>query len=385
MMNTLEQKIYEVIARAVDNHEAAGYNVLIRKDGEQIAYAEAGYANIAEKKPIARDSIFRLYSQSKPITSAAVMILIQRGLLDLFDPIETFLPGFADAKVVQADGTIKPAARGVNVQDLLNMQAGLAYPDADRAGQYVAELFIKNQELIAQGGGMTTVELANAMGALPLTFEPGSSFRYSTCADILGAVVEVVSGKPFAQFLKDELFEPLGMEDTGFWVPAEKQDRFVTAYKRVDGGLTEYHQQHLCVGIYDREPAFASGGAGLVSTLDDYARFAEMLLRGGELDGERILHPATVAWMTKPQLLLDNFWGSLPGHGYGKLMRVCVDPGRAPGIARLGEYGWDGWLGTYFANFPAEHLTIQLCQNTTDAGTTACTRKVRNLVLAATL
>lgn len=383
-MNTLEHKIHEVISRAVDNREAAGYNVLIRKDGEQIAYAEAGYANIAAKAPIQRDSIFRLYSQSKPITSAAVMILIQRGMIDAYDAVETYLPGFANPRVVTDEGLV-PAKRSVRILDLLGMTAGLAYPDADKAGQYVAELFTRDQELIAQGGGMTTVELANAMGQLPLTFHPGESFRYSTCADILGAVVEVASGKPFAQFLREELFEPLGMKDTGFWVPANKQDRFVTAYKPVDGELTEFHQQHLCVGVYDREPAFASGGAGLVSTLDDYARFAEMLLCHGELDGERILAPATVDWMTRAQLSVDGRWDNLPGYGYGKLMRVCVDPGRSYGLSRLGEYGWDGWLGTYFANFPAEHLTIQLCQNTTDAGTTACTRKVRNLVLAEVL
>lgn len=383
-MNALEQKIQAVIARSVENQEAAGYGVLVRKDGEQIAYTETGYANIAAKKPIARDSIFRLYSQSKPLTSAAVMILIQRGLLDLFDPAEAFLPGFANPRVVTDEGIV-PAKRGVNIQDLLSMTAGLAYPDADKAGQYVGELFSKNQELIAQGGGMTTVELANAMGRLPLTFHPGEAFRYSTCADILGAIVEVVSGKPLAQFMQEELFEPLGMKDTAFWVPADKQDRFVTTYKRVDGGLEEFHRQHLCVGIYDREPAFASGGAGLVSTIDDYARFAEMLLRGGELDGVRVLEPGTVAWMTTPHISLENNWGSLPGYGYGKLLRVCVDPGRAPGIARRGEYGWDGWLGTYFANFPEEHLTILLTQNTTDAGTTACTRKMRNVILSGVL
>lgn len=380
-MNQLEKKITSVLERAVANQEAAGYNVLVRKDGEDIAYAQAGYANIAAEKPIARDSIFRLYSQSKPITSAAVMMLIERGLIDLWDPVENFLPGFAKPTVV-TDAGIIPANRSVNIMDLLGMTAGLAYPDGDKAGQYVAEVFIKDQEAIAAGGGMSTVELANALGRLPLTFQPGTQFRYSTCADILGAVVEVVSGKPYAQFLREELFEPLGMKDTGFYVPAEKQDRFVTCYQHEDGKLTEFHQQHLCVGIYDREPAFASGGAGLVSTLDDYARFAEMLLRGGELDGARILSPRTIEWMTQPQLPSSAIWDSLSGFSYGKLMRVCTDPGRAPGLARLGEYGWDGWLGTYFANFPTEHLTILLGQNKTNAGTTGCTRKVRNVVLA---
>lgn len=383
-MNTLEKKITAVLERSLEKQEAAGYNVMVRRNGEQIAYAEAGYASIAEQKPIRRDNIFRLYSQSKPITSAAVMMLIERGLIDLFDPVETYLPGFANPRVVTAEGLV-PAKRSVNILDLLGMVAGLAYPDADQAGQYVAELFIRNQEDMRAGGGLSTVELCNRMGALPLTFHPGEQFRYSTCADILGGVVEVVSGMPFAQFLQDNLFEPLGMKDTGFWVPEEKQDRFVTCYQRTDGGLKEFHELHLCVGDYSRMPAFASGGAGLVSTLDDYARFAEMLLRGGELDGRRVLGEATVAWMTQPQLKNIAIWDSLAGFNYGKLMRVCTDPGQAPGLASLGEYGWDGWLGTYFANFPNEHLTIQLNQNTKDAGTTACTRKVRNVILSEVL
>lgn len=380
-MNTLEKKIQAVLETSLEKKEAAGYNVLIRQGGEQIAYLEAGYANIAALRPIRRDSIFRLYSQSKPITSAAVMILIERGLIDLFDPIETYLPGFAHPKVMTPDGVV-PAKRSVNIMDLLGMTAGVAYPDGDPVGQVTAELFIQNQKDIAAGGGLSTVEFCNRIGQLPLTFHPGEQFRYSTCADILGAIVEVVSGKPFAQFLREEIFEPLGMKDTAFWVPAEKRDRFVTTYKRVNGDLEEFPNQHLCVGVYDREPAFASGGAGLVSTLDDYSRFAEMLLRGGELNGARILRKGTIDWMTQPQLGGTAIWDSLAGFGYGKLMRVCTDPGRAPGLARLGEYGWDGWLGTYFANFPAEHLTILLNHNTTDAGTTACTRKVRNAVLS---
>lgn len=379
-MNTLEKQILTVLEKSIENHEAAGYSVLVRRGGEEIAMVTAGYADIAARKPIARDSIFRLYSQSKPITSAAVMMLIERGVIDLFDPVETYLPGFANPRVM-TDGGLAAANRSVNIMDLLSMTAGLAYPDADKVGQLTAEVFMKDQDEIAKGGGLGTVDFCNELGKLPLTFQPGTQFRYSTCADVLGAVVEAASGKPFAQFLREELFEPLGMKDTAFWVPAEKQDRLVTCYKRVPGGLEAFRSQHLCVGIYDHEPAFASGGAGLVSTLDDYARFAQMLMNGGELDGVRVLCPATVEWMTQAQIPSSMIWESLSGFGYGKLMRICTEPGRAPGLARLGEYGWDGWLGTYFANIPSDDLTILLAHNTTDSGTTACTRKVRNVIL----
>lgn len=384
-MNTLEKKIFEILSRAVEHHEAAGYNVLVRQDGEQIAYAEAGYADIEANKPIRRESIFRLYSQSKPITAAAAMILIERGLIDVADPVEDYLPGFSNPRVVTGVGKSAPAVSHPLIRDLLAMTAGLSYPGEDEAGRYAATLFSESEKRIVEGCAMDTVELANAIGKLPMAFEPGTQFRYSTCADVLGAVIEVVSGKPFGQFLKEELFDPLGMKDTAFWVPQDKQTRFVTTYRRTSGGLVRYESQHLSVGIYDKEPAFASGGAGLVSTLDDYARFAQMLLNGGELDGQRILGRATVDWMTCPQITTLFQWDTLPGFGYGKLMRICVEPGRALGLASKGEYGWDGWLGTYFANFPTEHLTLLLGQNTVDAGTTSCTRKVRNAVLSSVI
>ena len=269
---------------------------------------------------------------------------------------------------------------------MLGMTAGLSYPGGDEAGQYAARLFEENDRLIAQGGGMDTVTFANRIGQLPIAFQPGSHFRYSTCADILGAVVEVASGKRFGTFLREEFFEPLGMRDTAFWVPAEKWDRLVTCYRRTENGLVPFTGTNLNVGVYDRDPAFESGGAGLVSTLDDYAAFTDMLLAGGKCNGRQILSPMSVSYLTSPQLGWNqqfDMWDSLDGFSYGKLMRVCTQPGRYPGFAVEGEYGWDGWLGTYFANLPNEKLTILLMQNTTDSGTTTITRKVRNIILSA--
>ena len=230
--------------------------------------------------------------------------------------------------------------------------------------------------------GLSTVEFANEIGRLPLAFQPGTDFRYSTCADVLGAVVEIASGKSFSRFLREEIFEPLEMKDTGFSVPEEKQSRLVTCAKRTPEGIQVMECKHLNVGNYTREPAFASGGAGLVSTLDDYRHFAGMLMQGGEYEGTRILSSATVEWMTKSQIDLKWRWGGLEGYHYGKLMRVCEAPGEVPGLACQGEYGWDGWLGTYFANFPHEKLTLLLNQNVADTGTGPVTRRVRNAVLA---
>ena len=381
----LQDQLTDLLAEAIENRETAGLNVMVRRCGEELLYTQAGLADREEHRAIRRDSIFRLYSQSKPITAAACMLLVERGQLDLMDPVEKFLPGFRGQQVWTASGPV-PALRPVWVMDLLGMTAGLCYPGEDAPAQPISTLFEKNQREILGGGGLTTLELANEIGKLPLAFQPGSHFRYSTCADILGAVIEVVSGKRFSDFLQEELFAPLGMKDTAFWVPPEKQRRLVKAYKRQEDTLIPWTGLHLCVGDYSRPPAFESGGAGLVSTLEDYAAFADMLLGEGLYHGQRILTPESVRYLTQPQLMPGpqaDFWDSLNGYSYGKLMRICTHPGQYAGFARTGEYGWDGWLGVYFANLPQEQLTLLLMQNLTDAGTTTVTRKFRNLVLAA--
>lgn len=384
-MKLLEQ-VHDILAAAVDNRECAGANVLIRRHGEEVLCTQAGMADIAKARPIARDSIFRLYSQTKPITAAAVMLLVERGLIDLMDGVDKYLPGFRNPRVVDAEGNITRANRVPWLMELLGMTAGLCYPDGDPAGQYAARVFEDAHAQIRAGGGIPTVEMMNRLGEQPLAFQPGTHWRYSTCADVLGAVVEVVSGKRFGDFLREELFAPLGMQDTGFFVPEGKRERFVTCYERGEKGLTPWLGMHLACGEYSRDPAFESGGAGLVSTLDDYSHFADMMLHQGEYKGQRILSPKSVAFLTTPQLtdtLRRDLWDSLTGYSYGKLCRVCVEPGQMAGFAMEGEYGWDGWLGSYYANFPNEDMTILSMQNTTNAGTTPMVRKLRNAVLAA--
>lgn len=383
---TLHDRITDILAAAVDNRECAGVNVLLRRHGEEVLYTQAGMADIEAGRLIQRDSIFRLYSQSKPVTAAAVMLLCERGLIDLMDGVDKYLPGFRNPQVVDAKGNLTRAYRAPWIMELLGMTAGLSYPDADPAGQYAARVFEEAHEAIRKGGGIPTVEFMNRLGQQPLAFQPGTHWRYSTCADVLGAVVEVVSGKRFGDFLREELFIPLEMHDTGFYVPEEKRERFVTCYVRGKDGLTPWTGMNLACGVYDRDPAFESGGAGLVSTLEDYSHFADMMMNGGVWNGRRILSPASVKFLTTPQLSDDvrrDMWDSLSGYSYGKLCRVCVEPGRVAGLALPGEYGWDGWLGTYLCNFPNEGITLLSMQNTTDTGTAGVVRKVRNAVLAA--
>ena len=359
-------------------------SVLVKKNGQDALYAQAGIAHPGEE--LHRDSIFRLYSQSKPVTAAATMILVERGLIDLMDGVDKYLPGFRNPKVVDAQGNITPAQRAPWIIELLGMTAGLSYPGGDPAGQFAARVFEEAHEKIRAGGGIPTVEFMNRLGEQPLAFQPGTHWRYSTCADVLGAVIEVVTGKRFGDFLREELFEPLDMVDTAFWVPGEKRERFVTCYKRTPEGLQPWLDQNLACGVYDRDPAFESGGAGLVSTLEDYSHFADMLLNRGEYQGKRILSPKSVEFLTTPQLtetVRRDLWDSLEGYNYGKLMRICDAPECMAGCAVRGEYGWDGWLGSYFCNMPEQGITILSMQNTTDCGTSPYVRRVRNAVLAA--
>ena len=371
-MNRDIERLQACMDQAVERQEAAGLSLLIRRKGEEIAFLRSGMADREAGKPVTRDSIFRLYSQTKPVTAVAVMILAERGLIDLMDGVDRYLPGFRNPRVISAEGQISPLPRAPWIGELMAMTSGLCYPDADPAGQ-------------DQGGGMDTVTFCNRLGEQPLAFAPGTHWRYGTGADVLGAVVEVVSGKTFGAFLREELFEPLGMKDTDFRVPADRADRLVTAYSRTPEGLKPYAVHHLAVGQYDRIPAFESGGAGLVSTLDDYMAFAQMLLNGGTAGGSRILSEASVRYLTSPQLssaVRRDLWDSLDGYNYGHLLRICDEPGRTAHISERGEYGWDGWLGTYFINLPVSGVTMLLYQNTRDAGTTPVVRKCRNVLAA---
>ncbi len=382
-MRTMDHRVTclaeDAMRHAVDTEEVAGLSVLVMENGEEILYREAGFADKEQKKKICRDSIFRLYSQTKPITAVSVFALVERGKLDLMEDVRSYLPGFSNQKV-SVDNRLVPVNRPVTVLDLLGMMSGLPYPDADIPGQAMGNLFSLNEAQMSRNSGFSTVEFANRIGSCPLSFQPGTAFRYGTSADVLGAIVEIASGMPFADFLRETIFEPLEMKDTAFYVPEEKKERLVKCYERAPQHLIPYHVQHLCVRDLDHEPSFVSGGAGLMSTLDDYAAFATMLLQGGIWHGRRILREETVRWMIQPQIG-ETGWQTLTGFGYGRLMRVCTDPGRTPYYAERDEYGWDGWLGTYFANLPGSGRTMLFFQNTKDTGTGRVTRCLRNILM----
>ena len=391
MEQVIKERLQQVMDASVAKGETPGCLLMVIKDGEEQVYLESGYADIEAKKPVSRDDIFRLYSMSKPITAAAMMILVERGVVDLAEPVSKYLPGFRDQIVRSADGRTEKPDHEVLLEDLMNMTSGLTYGGMNETGRLTDALF---EEVIRgieeeNGGTIGTVEFANRLGKIPLLYQPGQSWSYGTSADVIGAVIEVASGMRFGDFLKKEIFEPLGMWDTDFWVPAEKQSRLEKVYDCQEGQPpVRYTENNL--GIQNDmayRPAYEAGGAGLASTIDDYAKFAQMLLNGGTYNGVQILRPATVKFLgshtlsAAQQAGFDN-WIGLEGFSYGNLMRVLVDPTRAVTLGSKGEFGWDGWLGCYMEVVPEKHMTFLMMTQKKDAGTYTLSRKIRNIIFS---
>ncbi len=391
-MNMIKE-IQAAMEHSIAYSEVMGVNLLVTKNGKEVCYMESGMADREQGRIMSRDTIFRLYSQTKPVTAAAAMILMERGKLDLCQPVSDFLPSYTHM-TVSVNGVCKTAERPIRVLDLLRMTSGLVYPNGtDLPGLSADKVFNEICQKLDKDNAMNTLQVANALAKTVLAFEPGSSWQYGSSADVLGAVIEVASGMSFAEFLRKEIFIPLQMSDTDFWVPDEKQHRLAATYETVTDKNSKakmilYTGNNLAINNHMAiEPAFASGGAGLVSTLDDYMKFATMLLQNGELNGVRILKPATVPYLISGQLMpiqqaVFDSANWLDGFTYQNLMRVCINPSQTGYLAREGEYGWDGWLGAYFANFPKEQMTILMGTQKKDAGTFALTRKLRNIILS---
>lgn len=386
----MKEKWKSIMDKAVENGDVAGVNLLVLQNGKEIAYCESGWRDLENKIPMTRDTIFRLYSQTKPITAAALILLASKGEIDLSAWLSDYLPEFADM-YVNANGKRERARRQITVIDLLNMTSGLAYPDERFiGGKQCGAVFEQIEQRIFSKEPVTTREFAQMMAKTDLCFEPGERFLYGTSADIVGALIETVSGKRLGEFLQEEFFLPLGMEDTAFYVPLEKQSRLSKAYDYdADGKLYENKTNHLGLGYYrNTPPAFESGGAGLCSTLDDYSKFATMLLNGGEYNGKRILSEKAVQFFTKGGLAqeikkqLKEGWDWLGGYTYGNFMRVCEDESQTTLFVNKGEYGWDGWMGTFFSNEPQSKITFLLGVQQLGIGKAGnLTRRLKNLVM----
>lgn len=378
----------KILRDEVESGWVKGASALVLHRGKELYFNAFGMADEARGIPMRRDTIIHLYSMSKPITAAAVMVLAERGELDLRDPVSKYLPCFAGQKVWSDEKGEIPADREPTIFDLLNMTSGISYPDSlTEPGRRMEKVV---QELVARrerGEWVDTQEYMRGIASVPLCYQPGSIWMYGFSADVLGGVVESVSGKTFGRFLRDELFDPLDMPDTGFFVPKEKLDRFAQHYEPTEDGRLIPHLGNHLGEYYGEDVAFESGGAGMVSTLDDYSHFGTMMVNGGAYRGKQILGRKTVEFMTKNRLDAGQRttyqWDSNWGYGYGCLMRVLEDQGAAGCNASLGEFGWDGWTGNYATMDPSEEFVLLYFIQRCGAGTTPAVRKLRMVAYGA--
>lgn len=357
----------EHFAAYVDDGRLPGWLLLVSRDGEIAHLSTYGSRDLASGAPVETGTLFRIYSMSKPITSVAAMMLYEEGAFELTDPVSRFIPAFQDTRVYQrgtAEAPVtRPAAEPVRIWHLLTHTAGLTY--GFHHVSVVDEIYRANGFDRTPPRGLDLAAATDRVAGLPLLFEPGSEWNYSVATDVLGRVVEVASGRPFEAFLAERIFAPLGMLDTGFFIGEGDADRMASLYFRgANGRATPLDMR----GSEFRRPAMPSGGGGLISSAADYHRFTQMLLRGGELDGVRLLSPRTVAYMTRNHLPGDADLAdfgrpvfaevSHAGMGFGLGFAVVRDPARARTLVSEGEYSWGGAASTAFWVDPAERITV---------------------------
>jgi CubicO group peptidase (beta-lactamase class C family) len=357
------------ITQAVDAGLLAGAVTLVWHRGEVLQVNEIGYLDVEAGQPMQRDTIFRIASMTKPVTVAAVLALAEEGKLSIDDPITRWLPEMADVRVLAEpsgplDRTV-PAVRPITVEDLMSHRGGLAY--AFSVGGPIGRAY--TQVSPRQDPDHWLAEIA----ALPLVHQPGERMTYSHGTELLGIIAARIEGKGLQEVLSERVFEPLGMSDTGFWMAPEKRARGATMY-RLDQHGALHHDAMGPVPV--RPPRFCQGGSGLVSTVDDYLRFARMLLGGGEVDGVRLLSEDSVRLMRTDRLTDEQkgqpflgapFW---IGRGFGLNLSVVTDPQKSGllfGPGGAGSFGWPGAYGTWWQADPANDLIlIYLVQNFPD-------------------
>lgn len=345
--------------------------------GEQAVYRHfAGWQNIEKQIPITGGTLYRMFSMTKLLTCTAALQLLESGGILMNDPVADYLPEYGRLRVRDGD-TIQPAEQPLLLQHLFTMTSGIDY---DLSAPEVA------LALETYGDDITTRELARAIAEKPLQFEPGAHWLYGLSHDVLGAIIEVVSGQRFSEYLKTHIFEPLGMHDSWFHEPAGRTADVCVRYGRdaQSGWFASDQRNHLQPGR-----CFESGGAGLTMTVDDYARFACALTNGGaRADGTRILASRTMELMRKNalnQTQLSDMWQTpaRQGYGYGFGVRTMIDPVMSGSPTPVGEFGWGGAWGSYTLLDPANHVTIVYAEQAEDTKAPYIQRRIRNMAYAA--
>ena len=362
-------RVDALLQRYTDENRIAGAVALVLRDGKPVLERSVGWADKEAGRKMTPDTIFRIASQTKAITSAAILVLMEEGKLDIKDPVSKFIPTFQKTNVISKDAAIVPAKRAITLHDLLTHTAGISYgTDAQVRSLYEAKGLGP-----AAGNGWYTADkdepicvTVERLGTLPFVAQPGEAYVYGYNTDVLGCVVEKASGMPLDEFVRTRITEPLGMKDTRFFLPAAEKARLAAVYGTASGGYARAAEGSKGQGAYVEGPrkSFA-GGAGLTSTARDYARFLEMIRNGGVWNGVRILSPRSVRLMTTNQSGTLHSHDGL-GFGYGF---ETVDRYGAKGLAGVGAFGWGGAYGTTYQVDPESRMVIVLMMQMMPNGT----------------
>jgi CubicO group peptidase (beta-lactamase class C family) len=357
-------RLHALIQQEVDQKQLAGAVTLLARHGKVVDYRTYGYRDMATSAPMTKDVIFRDYSMTKPVTGVAMMILYEQGRWLPSDPIAKYIPEFAQLKVFQGDAngkmTLVDPDHPPTMRELMSHSAGFSYG----SGHTVVDAMYHDQKVMDSAN---LQEMIGKLATIPLNYQPGEGWTYSVSMDIEGYIVEKLSGQSLPDFMRDQIFVPLQMKDAGFFVPQEKRARFATNYHADEQGqLVPGPPPGSRAMEFATQPAMPSGGGGLVSTAEDYYRFAQMLANGGELEGKRILAPATVKLMTSNHLPANLLTGEFgigqhimrPGFGYGFNCAVVFDPAEAALPDGKGTFFWDGAAGTWFWVDPTNDIVF---------------------------
>ena len=377
--------------RYVDAGRIPGAQTLIARRGVVAYHQCIGQRDVERALPWQRDTIARFYSMTKPITSTALLMLYEQALCSLDDPVDAFIPGFADRMVLIPDAErmdqVVPAATRMTLRHLMTHTSGLTY--GFQPGPLAKACRAADVDFSIRDGSLA--ETVGRLAALPLAFEPGSRWNYSVSTDVLGRVIEVISGQPLDRFLQDQILGPLKMADTFFGVPEAKQDRLGAVYAKTEAGGMTLTEDGPGTGFRADKLTQFSGGGGLLSTAGDYLRFAEMQRRGGELDGVRILGPRTMTLMASNHLPGDlasmgqKVWAevSFEGIGFGLGGWVMLDPARAQTLGSPGDFGWGGMASTVYWVDPAEEMVVIFLTQLTPSSGYPIRKELRALVYSA--
>lgn len=378
----------------VDSGRLPGFQVMVSRAGRIAHFSSYGLADIEDGRAIEPDTIFRIYSMSKPVTSVAAMMLWEQGAFELTDPISRWLPEFAEPRVYVGGPANKPvtvpATEPVRVWHLLTHTAGLTY--GFHHTHVTDEIYRNNGFEFGNPKGWDLARCVDAWAGLPLAFQPGAEWLYSVATDVLGRLIEVVSGQSLDEFLRSNIFEPLAMTDTSFFVDADRVHRLAALYA-TGPNLPPLVRYDKMGDVVRRTPSWFSGGGGLASTTRDYTRFTWMLLRGGELDGVRLLSPRTIGYMTRNHLPggqdLQHFGRPInaetrtDGVGFGLGFAVVIDPAANKTMCSEGESNWGGLASTAFWIDPREDLSVVFMTQLMPSSTYTLRPQLRQLVYQA--